>query len=90
MGTKFICEPLEPSDGQPIKYKKWEKGLKATLVQTVYSSLLESPAAEGDLIMKTREKELFSMLTTAMLDGSGMHIFSTLMKESEHLAIKAI
>mmetsp|Transcript_42942 Transcript_42942/g.62929 ORF Transcript_42942/g.62929 Transcript_42942/m.62929 type:complete len:127 (-) Transcript_42942:825-1205(-) len=87
---KLYVNSLETFDGHPLKYEKLDKGLKATLGQTVHSTLLENPAASSDLIMETRDKELFFMLTTTMLDGSRMHILSTLAKESGHLAIKAI
>jgi len=87
---KLCVNPLEPVDGQPIKYEKWEKGLRETIGQTVYSPLLDLPPTTGDTIIEARDKELHFMLAKALLDGSGMHILSPLPKESGHLAIKEI
>ena len=40
--------------------------------------------------METRDKELFFMLTSALMKGSGMHIINVMNNESGHKAIQDI
>ena len=40
--------------------------------------------------METRDKELFFMLTSALMKGSGMHIINAMNNESGHQAIQDI
>ena len=58
---------LKEFDGQPINYEDWERGFKATLGQTAYTTLITTPPKTGDTIMETRDKELFFMLTNSLM-----------------------
>ena len=69
---------LKDFDGQTINYEDWERGYKATLGQTAYAPLIMTSPTTGNTIMETRDKELFFMLTSALMKGSGMHIINTM------------
>ena len=58
--------------------------------QTDYATLITTPPTTGDTIMETRDKELFLMLTSALMKGSGMHIINAMNNESRHQAIQYI
>ena len=85
---KLHVNTLKEFDGQPINYKDWEWGFKATLGQTAYDTLITTPPTTGDAIMETRDKELFFMLTNSLMKGSGMHIINTMNNESGHQGIQ--
>ena len=87
---KLHVNALSEFDGQPINYKDWEKGYKATLGQTVYAPLITSAPAAGDTIMGARDKELFFMLTSALMKSSGMHVINAMSVESGFQAIQDI
>ena len=71
---KLYLNALTEFSGQPIEYEQWMLAARATLGQTVYGTLLENPPPSGDIIVETRNKELFQMLVTAFRHGSGMHL----------------
>jgi hypothetical protein len=71
---KLYVDALTEFSGQPIKYKQWVLAARAPLGQTVYGTLRENPPPPGDVIMETRNKELFHMLVTACMPGLGMHL----------------
>ena len=87
---KLHVNALKEFDGQPINYEDWERGFKATLGQTAYATLITTPPTTGDIIMETRDKELFFMLTNSLMKGSGMHITNAMNDESGHQAIQYI
>ena len=87
---KLHVNVLKEFDGQPISYKEWERGFKATLVQTAYATLITTPPTTGDTIMETRYKELFFILNNSLLKRSGMHIINTMIDESRYQAIQDI
>ena len=87
---KLHVNALKEFDGQPIKYEDWERGYKATLVQTAHAPLITTSSTTGDNIMKTRDKELFFMLTSALMKGSGMHITNAMNNNIGHQAIQDI
>ena len=60
---KLHVNALKEFESQPINYKDWERGFKATLGQTAYATLITTPPATGNTIMEKRDKELFFMLT---------------------------
>ena len=79
---KLHVNALSEFDGQPINYEDWEKGYKATLGQTAYAPLITNAPAADDIIMGARDKELFFMLTSALMKGSGMHMINAMSVES--------
>jgi hypothetical protein len=88
---KFYVNALPEFSGQPIKYEQWVLAARATLGQTVYGTLLENPPPPGDVIMETRNKELFHMLMTAFMHGTGMHLLQvTSVAENGHAAFNSI
>ena len=87
---KLHVNALKEFDGQPINYEDWERGFKATLGQTAYATLITTPPTTGNTIVKTRDKELFFMLTNSLIKGSGMHIINSMNGESRHQAIQDI
>ena len=62
----------------------------ATLGQTNYVKLIESPPALGDIISETRNTELYHMLSTALMKGSGYHVISKVKTYNGHDAWTAI
>jgi hypothetical protein len=74
VALKLYVNSLTEFSGQPIEYEQWELAARATLVQSVYGSLLDDPPMSGDVVMEARNKELFHMLVTAFMTGSGMHL----------------
>jgi hypothetical protein len=88
---KLYVNALTEFSGQPIEYEQWVLAARATLGQTVYGALLENPPPPGDIIMETRNKELFHMLVTAFMHGSGMHLLQvTLVADDGHAAFNSI
>ena len=87
---KLHVNGLKVFDGQPINYEDREQGFKADLGQTAYTTLITTPPTTGDNIMETRDKELFLMLTSALMKGSGMHIINAMNNESGNQAIQDI
>ena len=87
---KLHVNAIKEFDGQPINYDDWERGFKATLGQTAYATLITTPPTTGNTIMETRDKELFFMLTSALMKGSGMHIINAMNNDSGHQAIQDI
>jgi hypothetical protein len=71
---KLYINALTEFSSQPIQYKQWVLVARATLGQTVYGTLLENPPPPGDVIMETRNKELFHMLVMACMRGLKMHL----------------
>ena len=61
-----------------------------TLGQTDYATLITTQPTTSDTIMETRDKELFFMLTSSLMKGSGMHIINEMNNESGHQAIQDI
>ena len=90
VAPKLHVNELKEFDGQPINYEDWKRGFKATLGQTAYATLITTPPTTGDTIMETRDKELFFMLTSALMNGSGMHIINAMNNKSKHQAIQDI
>jgi hypothetical protein len=64
---KLYANALTEFSGQPIECKQRVLAARATLGQTVYGILLENPLPSGDVILETRNKELFHMLLTAFM-----------------------
>ena len=87
---KLHVNALKEFDGQPINYEDWERGYNMTLGQTAYAPLITTSPTTGNTIIETREKELFFMLTSALMKGSGMNIINAMNKESGHQAIQDI
>ena len=87
---KIHINALKEFDGQPINYEDWERGFKATLGQTAYAKLIMTPPTTSDTIMETKDKDLFFMLTSALMKVSGMHIINAMNNESGHQAIQDI
>ena len=87
---KLYVNSLKDFDSQPISYKDWERGFKATLGQTAYATLITTQPTTGNTIMEIRDKELFFMLTNSLMKGSVMHIINAMNNESGHLAIQNI
>ena len=87
---KLHVNALKEFDGQPINYKDWERGFKATLGQTAYATLITTPPKTSDTITETRDKNIFFILTSALMKGSGMHIINEMNNESGHQAIQDI
>ena len=56
----------------------------------MYAPLINNPPTAGDTIMEARDKELYFMMTSVMMKGSGMHIITSMSVESGHQAIKDI
>ena len=75
-----------PTSGEaPIKWEDWSIGTGATLGQTVYSDLLSTAPAEGDLLAKTRDRELYFMFKKALYQGAAYHLVErTSAAESGH------
>ena len=67
VAPKLHVNTLKEFDGQPINYKDWELGFKATLGQTAYATLITTPPTTNDTIMETRDKELLFMLTNSLM-----------------------
>jgi hypothetical protein len=89
---KLYLNALTEFSGQPIEYERWVLAARATLDQTVYRTLLENPPPLGDVIMETRNKELFHMFVTkAFMHGSGMHLLQvTSVADDGHAAFNSI
>ena len=87
---KLHVNALKEFYGQPINYEDWDRGFKATLGQTAYATLITTPPTTRDTIMETRDKELFFVLTSVLMKGSGMHIINAMNNESGHQAIQEI
>jgi hypothetical protein len=88
---KLYVNALTEFSGQPIESEQWVLAARATLGQTVYGKLLENPPPPGDVIMETRNKELFHMLVTAFMHGSGMYLLQvTLVADDGHAAFNSI
>jgi hypothetical protein len=88
---KLYVNAFTEFSGQPIEYAQWVLAARATLGQTVYGTLLENPPPPGDVIMETRNKELFHMLVTAFMHGSGMHLLQvTSVADDGHAAFNSI
>ena len=81
---KLHVNALKELDGQPINYEDWERGFKATLGQTAYATLITTPPTTVKTIMETSDKELFFMLTSALMKVSGMHIINAMNNERGH------
>jgi hypothetical protein len=88
---KLCVNALTEFSGQPMEHKQWILAAGATLGQPVYRTLLENPPPMGDIIMGTRNKELFCMLMMAFMHGSGMHLLQvTLVADHVHAAFHSI
>ena len=88
--TKLHINALKEFDGQPINYEYWERGFKATLGQTDYATLITMPPTTVNIIIVTRDKEIFFMLTNSLIKRSGMHIINAMNNASVHQAIQDI
>jgi hypothetical protein len=71
---KMHVDGLTEFIGTPVKWEDWNIGTSSTLGQTVYSTLLSTPAPAGDLQAKNRDRELYFMLKKALYQGSAYHI----------------
>ena len=72
--------------GTPVKFEDWNIMTTATLGQTNYVKLLDSPPTLGDAIAETRNTELYHMLVTALMKGSGYHVISKVADNNGHEA----
>jgi hypothetical protein len=82
---KMYVDGLTDFGGAPIKWEDWSIGTGATLGQTVYSDLLSSAPAEGNVLAKTRDRELYFMFKKALYQGAAYHIVKrTSTTESGH------
>ena len=72
--------------GAPVKFEEWNIMTTATLGQTNYVKLIESPPVLGDVIAETRNTELYHMLVTALMKGSGFHVISKVKDNNGHEA----
>ena len=79
---KLHVNALKEFDRQPINYKDWERGFKATLGQTAYATLITTPPTTSNTINETRYKELLFLLANSLMKGSGMHIINAMNDES--------
>jgi hypothetical protein len=50
------------------------KDERYTLGQTAYAMFLTEPPTPGDVVQAGRNRELYNMFVTAIMDGSGIHI----------------
>jgi hypothetical protein len=83
---------IEKYSGSPIDFEDWELKTSATLGQTAYAMFLSEPPTPGDLVQLTRNRELYNMFVTAIMDGSGMHSLNGVTDQDGHgawMAIKA-
>jgi hypothetical protein len=71
---KMYVDGLTEFAGAPIKWEDWSIGTGATLGQTVYSTLLSAAPVEGDILAKTRDRELYFMFKKALYQGAAYHI----------------
>jgi hypothetical protein len=81
---------IEKYSGSPIDFKDWELNTRATIGQTAYARFLVQPPTQGDILEQTRNNELYNMLTTVLMDGSGMHILTGVANQDGHGAWMAI
>ena len=82
---KMYVDGLTDFGGAPIKWEDWSIGTGATLGQTVYSDLLSTAPAEGDLLAMTRDRELYFIFKKALFQGAAYHIVErTSAAESGH------
>ena len=87
---KIYVNSLEKYSGSPIEFEDWELKTRATLGQTSYSPLLQTGPNAGNVIAEARNRELYHMFVTALMDGSGMHLLQTILNEDGHAAWMAI
>ena len=80
---KLYIDSLKEYNGNPIEFETWELATKSTLGQTTYTDLLQNPPDVTNLILVTRDRELFHMLVKALKNGSAMHILQVL--QESHL-----
>jgi hypothetical protein len=81
---------IEKYSGSPIDFEDWELKTRATIGQTAYARFLGQPPVQGDILEQTQNNELYNMLTTALMDGSGMHILAGVNNQDGHSAWTAI
>ena len=87
---KLYVNGLTEFSRNPIEYEQWELAARATLGQTVYGKLLETPPPTGDIILETRNNELYHMFVTAFMNSSGMHLLNLVADQDGHTAFTAI
>jgi hypothetical protein len=71
---KMYVNGLTTFSGLPQDWEPWEKATESTLGQTVYAQLLTTQPAPADLVLTTRNSELYNMFVGATHEGSAQHI----------------
>jgi hypothetical protein len=87
---KLYPNSIEKFSGSPMDFEDWEKKTRALLGQTAYDTFMTDPPPEGDLVAGKRNRELFNMFMTAIMDGSGLHIINGITDQDGHVAWNAI
>ncbi len=87
---RLYVNSIEKYSGSPIDFEDWELKTRATLGQTAYANLLTNAPVVGDILQEARNKELYNMFITALMNGAGMHILNGVINQDGHAAWMAI
>jgi hypothetical protein len=87
---KLYTNAIENFSGSPMDFEACEKKTRALLGQTSYKGLMTTPPEATDLVSQKRNRELYHMFMTAIMDGSGLHIINGIAEPDGHAAWKAI
>ncbi len=70
---KVYTDPLPDFSGDVVDYEEWERKAGATIKQTAYKGLLDSPARNGDAVEEARSKELYNMILSCVAGGHALN-----------------
>jgi hypothetical protein len=87
---KLYTNAIHNFSGSPMDFEAREKKTRALLGQTSYEGLMTTPPAAGDPVSQKRNRELYHMFMTAIMDGSGLHIINGIAEPDGHAAWTAL
>ena len=70
---KVYTDPLPDFSGDVVDYEDWERKAGATIKQTAYKDLLDSPATVGNTVEEARSKELYNMILSCVAGGHALN-----------------